>query len=228
MTLTADKMALIEDRKGRKDGGYSRLFGNEKLGWLLSRIHATVISSGTELERLIKEHVPVIDDLDKFLKQEIMPDGVFLADKPQLKKCNRLDFAGSEPDFMIFKRREGQQKCHMVELKDGDTFDTKKAAAEHRTMHSFISKNARHLPFFKVSAHFCCFNQDNKQAIITGFKQKIDPGEALTGREFCKLLEIDYETLIQSRNKDCEKNFSYFLSELIKIKEVKNQLKTKF
>ena len=70
--------------------------------------------------------VPNIDDLDAFLKQEIMPDGVSLARKPQIKRSAILDFAGSEPDFMVFKRRRGIQTCHIVELKDGHVFDTKR------------------------------------------------------------------------------------------------------
>ena len=87
-------MALIEKAKGRKDGGYTRLFGNEQLGHLISRMQSTVISSGTELERTIKDKVNLIDDLDSFLKREIMPDGVFVADKRKVKSCESLFFAG--------------------------------------------------------------------------------------------------------------------------------------
>ena len=40
-------MALIENAKGREEGsGYARLFGDAQLGWLMSRVQATVISSG--------------------------------------------------------------------------------------------------------------------------------------------------------------------------------------
>lgn len=43
-------MALIKDAEGRKDGGYTRLFGNEELGLLISKVQAAVITAGTELE----------------------------------------------------------------------------------------------------------------------------------------------------------------------------------
>ena len=79
---------------------------------------------------MISSMVPNVDDLDAFLEQEIMPDGVLIARKQQIKRSNTLDFAGAEPDFMVFRRRRNIQFCHIVELKDGHVFDTKKASAE--------------------------------------------------------------------------------------------------
>ena len=90
-------------------------------------------------------------------------------------------------------------------------------------MHSFIAKNAQHLQYI-VRAHFCCFNQDNKQAIIDGFKKKIAPEEAMTGREFCQLLEIDYDEIVENRSMQSPDNLDYFLSELVKIDSVKSWL----
>ncbi len=44
-------MSLIEKtKKGRKDGAYTRLFGNEALGSLISQVHATSIRAGNYLE----------------------------------------------------------------------------------------------------------------------------------------------------------------------------------
>lgn len=214
-------MALIKDAQGRYEGsGYVRLFGDPDIGRLVSRVHSTLISSGTELERIIKSKVELIPNLDEFLKQDIMPDGVFVADKAEIKKCKTLDFAGSEPDFLVFKRRQGQQKCHVVELKDGDSFDTKKASAEHRAMHSFISKNGARTSY-RMQAHFCCFNQNDRQAIIKGFKSVLAPEEAMTGREFCELLELDYMEIIKARATQGEENVRYFLTELVKIDSVR-------
>lgn len=220
-------MALIEKGKGRKDGGYTRLFANIELGHLMSRVQSAVISAGTELEQIIKTEVSIIDNLDDFLSQELMHDGIFVADKRKMKNCKTLDFSGSEPDFIIFKRRNNKQMCHLIELKDGDSFDTKKSAAEHQAMHSFISKNAQHLQFI-VRSHFCCFNQNNKAEILKGFKKKISIEEAMTGQEFCELLEIDYNAIVKKRKGDALENFNYFLSEIIKIDTVKNWFKNFF
>jgi len=218
-------MARLKDAKGKdSSGSYARLFDDTAVGRLMSRVHGASVKAGTELEHMIKERVQMIENLDEFLEQEIMHDGVFVADKHEVKGCDKLDFAGSEPDFVIFKRRGGEQRCHVVELKDGHVFDTKKAAAEHQAMHAFISKNSPHLPF-TVSAHFCCFNQDSRQAIVRGYKNKIPMDEAMTGREFCRLLELDYNEIVKSRPNDGPENLRYFLSELLKIDRVRRLLK---
>ncbi len=220
-------MALIKDRKGRRDGGYGRLFGDTELGELISKVQAAVISSGTELERIIADKMEKIEALDDFLTLDLMPDGVFLAIKKQIKASEILGSEGSEPDFVIFRRRDNKQHCHLVELKDGDTFDTKKAAAERTQMYTFIRENAQHLSY-KVSAHFCCFNQDSREAIHQGFKSKIEMDEAMTGREFCELLEIDYDEIVQARTTDQSENMAYFVRELAGIKAVRDLLLNHF
>ena len=221
-------MARIKDTKPKDvSGGYFRVFNNLELGTIFSRTHSAVIKSGTELEKIIRDKTETIDDLDEFLKQDIMADGVVLVHKSKIKKCKTLDFAGAEPDFIIFRRKDGKQQCHIVELKDGHSFDTKKAAAEHQQMHAFISKNAMNLQY-KVSAHFCAFNKDNRKDIVKGFKGKITIKEAMTGREFCHLLELDYDEIVEARKVHAEENIVFFLSELIKIDAVKRWLRKNF
>jgi len=218
-------MARIENAKVKSSSGaYDRLFGIPALGRLISRVQSAVISSGTELERIILDRVERIDDLDEFLQQEIMPDGVLIAPKKQIKKCQSLDFPDAEPDFLIFKRRGGRQHCHVVELKDGHQFDTKKSSAERRAIHSFIERNAQMLPY-RISAHFCCFNQDRQDAIVAGFKNKISQAEAMTGRQFCELLEIDYDDIVQKRQSEQPANVRFFLRELVKIDQVRDALR---
>ncbi len=204
-------------------GSYVRLFGNEALGELVSKIQSAVISSGSELEAMIVDAVPNIPDLDAFLEQEIMPEGVMLARKRQIKQSRTLDFAGAEPDFMVFKRREGQQTCHIVELKDGHVFDTKKANAERDAMHGFIQSNAKHIQY-RFRSHFCAFNQEDRQAIWEGFKKRIALEEVMTGREFCELLEIDYDSIVRARQADGSDNVEFLLSELVKIEPIRGRL----
>ena len=215
-------MAKIRGRTPKESsGGYTRVFDNEALGELMSKVHGTSISAGSELERLITERVETIDDLDAFLRKDIMPDGVLLGKKKKIKKCIELNAQGSEPDFMIFKRREGHQRCHIVELKDGHIFDTKKADCEREALHNFAKRNAGRLPY-RVSTHFCAFNQDDPEVIWKGFKQRIDIKEAMTGREFCDLLEINYDEIVEIRKQDAEDNIRYFLEELLCISETKS------
>src|SRR3954454_620180 len=95
-------MALIENSKGRKEGGgYERLFGSTHLGHLLSRVQATVISSGTELEKLITDLSEKIEDVDSFLENQQLPQGTFVISKKAIKG-SRLK-TDKEPDIIVFK-----------------------------------------------------------------------------------------------------------------------------
>ena len=217
-------MAKIRDRKTKDvSGAYKLVFGNAELGMLTSKVHGTTISNGVELENIVKSMVQNVSDLDEFLRLDIMPDGVFLATKKQIKKCQVLDSNNQEPDFLIFKRRDDEQRCHVIELKSGHAFDTKKASAERRALHGFVEKNGRNIPFI-VSTHFCAFNQDDKRAVREGFKNKIALEEAMTGREFCELLEIDYDEIVSMQSRDAADNFRYFAAELLKIPEVRQMV----
>lgn len=169
---------------------------------------------------MIQNRLRQIEDLDDFLEIEIMPKVVFMATKLQIKKCDTLDSSEAEPDFLIFKKRENKQSCYVIELKDGHQFDTKKASAERRMLHAFTQQNA-HRIHYTVQPYICCFNQDSKKTIVEGPKNKINISEVLTGREFCNLLELDYDEIVKSRGKDQERNLIYFLRELAKIGSVR-------
>ncbi len=218
-------MALIEKRQAaNSSGSYIRLFGDPDLGRLISRVHGAVIASGSELEKMISTRVKTIDDLDTFLCQEIMPEGVFLATKKMVKKCRAFTHRNSEPDFVLFRRRGGKQSCHLIELKDGHVFDTKKAQAERTAIHDFASRNGQHI-HYKIQTHFCAFNQERRQDIVAGFKNRIHVDEAMTGREFCALLEIDYDEIVTMRQRDQAANRDYFLKELAAIPSMRLRLK---
>lgn len=221
-------MARISDRNTKdSSGGYQRLFGVQELGYLISKVHGAVISAGSELERIILEKVDNIENLDEFLVPEIMPEGVFIAPKSQIKKCNQLDSLDAEPDFLVFKRRKGRQDCYVIELKDGDTFDTKKAAAERKALHSFTQYNGSQI-HYKMHIFVCCFNQNDKKTIVQGFKNEFNENEVLTGIDFCKLLEIDYNEIVNMRKKDQHENFNYFITELLKIEQVEKEIRKVF
>ena len=118
-------MARLKDANpGRTDGGYTRLFGVPELGALISQVHATSITAGTELERIILERSRShqIPDLDSFLAQDPIQNGVSVASKDAIKKCDTIDYSAAEPDFMIFRRAGAAQECLVLELKDGDAF----------------------------------------------------------------------------------------------------------
>ncbi|MBD0865635.1 MAG: hypothetical protein GDA36_08565 [Rhodobacteraceae bacterium] len=59
---------------------------------------------------------------------------------------------------------------------------------------------------------------------MNGFKGRITLEEAMTGRELCQLLEIDYDTIVEARRADGADNVAFFLSELVKIDSIRKQL----
>jgi hypothetical protein len=219
-------MALIENRKGRDDGGYTRLFGDPLLGHLFSRVQSAVIASGGELERFVIDHSSTIDDLDAFLDLDVVPEGVFVAPKRLLKKSKLINYADVEPDFVVFERRGKRHHCYLIELKDGDTFDTKKAASERHSLHKFMNAISPHIRF-SSSIHFCCFHRESRAQIVEGFKRKINDNEAMTGREFCELLNIDYEALVIKRKEHQQRNFDYFMDTLLSIPAVLHALEAR-
>ena len=215
------EMAKIEDSRPKGTSrGYHRLFGNEELGDLMSKVQSAVIRSGNELEELIKERITPIGDLNVFLGRDTLPEGIFLATKKEIKRCTELYINNKNPDFIIFKHRDGNQHCYIVELKDGHVFDTKKVLGERETLYRFAERNTENLKH-SISVHFCSFNQENPTVIWDGFKRGIPIEEVMTGREFCELLEIDYDEIIEERLQYIEGNMWYFVQSLLDISEVR-------
>lgn len=215
-------MAKIAERKTKHStGGYERVFGNTQLGRLITKVHATSISNGNELEKLIKSYVGArnIESLDEFLSGDSMPTGIYLASKSVVKKCTLFDTKKNEPGFLVFARRNGTQTCYVIELKDGHVFDTKKAAAEYGNLQDFVQTNASKIPY-AFAIKVVGFNQKDREAIVVGFKNKIATQEAMTGKEFCDLIEVNYNCIVEDRTSDQNENLEYFVNELTKIPAV--------
>jgi hypothetical protein len=228
-------MALIENTKGRRIGqspsGYTRLFGVEALGHLMSQVQGTVISAGTELEKLIWERVNRIEDLDKFITATIddtievrREDKIYVASKQQIKK-SLIVKSQYEPDFVAFNRHK--LTSSVIEVKDGDQFDTKKSSGEHTTLENFTKDISQALPF-SARMYLCAFNCETREEIYNGLKHKFPMKELLTGRELCNLLQINYDEIREVRTKDQQGNLGYFVGELLKMNIIWNMIEKQF
>ena len=205
----------IRDAKGRIDGnsGYTRTLGNEELG---------------KLERLIVERSEIIKDIDDFIGKTIegnIINGTYLCTKKIFRKSNKYTkgVEGIEPDLLIFII-ENMRICKVIELKDGDTFDTKKVIGERQHLEEFSKNFGSKIPFV-IEFYICSFNQEDKEVIKSGFKGAFDYENIMTGRELCQILGIDYNEIIQIRKNDTEDNFNYLVEELLKIPEIMNEIK---
>lgn len=225
-------MSKISNAKGRKDGnsGYMRVIGNEALGQLLSRVQATVISNGNELERIIAQQSNLIEDIDQFIndaERNKVENGTYLCLKRVFKKSTKYGKGVEkiEPDMLIFIVQE-YRICKVIELKDGDAFDTKKSQGEKEHLEKFATVFGAKIPF-TTQYFICSFNQEDKETIKIGFKNVFDYENILTGRELCEILNLDYDKIINSRKQDAKENLDYFIDEILLIPEIKEIIKSK-
>ncbi len=172
---------------------------------------------------MILDRVHTIDNLDDHLASSTIHQEITVVPKKAIKKSEIVSFDGVEPDFMIFVEKDNLKACHLVELKDGCAFDTKSSAAEKEHLHEFIRKNAQKLQY-TFEGHICCFNEQSREGIIKGFKNKITDEDALTGREFCELLQIDYDEIVNTCSKDRNENLQFFINNLIKDEKILKEL----
>ena len=172
-------MARISERKpGREDGGFTRTFGNAGLGALLSMTHATSISAGTELEKKIQDlhaNLMTAEQLGQFLKNQL-PNGKYVMSKELIRKhLKPIINSSHEPDFIVIV--VDGKRVFVVEVKDGDTFDTKKASGEVASVRAFAASFHAYLLGieldYTVETKICCFNQDDKEKILVGFKGRV-------------------------------------------------------
>ena len=219
----------MRNAKGRSQGsGYGRLFNDAALGELFSKAQATVISNGSELERILLEKTQNILDLEHFISEieegasQVYPEGIYLCTKKALKK-SRYAIEGIEPDLMIFLVQK-KRVCKIIELKDGDTFDTKKSAAEQEHLERFSKEFGCQVPF-STEYYICSFNQLDKEVIYTGFKKSFQMEHIMTGKELCDLLGLDYDAIIRTRLEDAEDNLRFFAEELVKIPAMREALR---
>lgn len=222
-------MSKIINAKWRNDGnsGYARVIWNQKLWKLISRIQSAVISNGTELEKMIIERSQLIHNIDIFIRNAeigIVQNGVYLCLKKIFKKSEKYAHLVKwmEPDMLVFIV-ESRRICKIIELKDGDNFDTKKSKWEKENLEKFANLFGAKIPF-STEYYICSFNQNDKEKIFHGFKWVFAYENILTGRELCKILKIDYDEIVEIRERDGRENFEYFIAELVNIPEVKMEI----
>lgn len=215
-------MAKICNAKvSTSSGGYNRVFNNDQMGRLMAKVQSTVISNGNELEKIILSKTQNIIDLDVYIEKVTigeMKNGTYVCTKRILRKSiYKLD--GNEPDLLIFIVQQ-RRVCKIIELKDGDSFDTKKALGEQEHLERFNLHIGAKIPF--VSDYYvCCFNQTNKEKIVEGFKNAFSIEHVMTGKELCEILGISYDEILEERKKDAKANIEYFYHELMGIPAIK-------
>ena len=105
----------------------------------------------------------------------------------------------------------------LIEIKDGDTFDTKKVAGEVESLLIVKEHLIKNRKIKDVSVYYCSFNARDKKQIENGTKNLLPENSAMTGKELCELLGLDFDKIVQERKSQQKENFDYFMKELKKI-----------
>ena len=77
-----------------------------------------------------------------------------------------------------------------------------------------------------ITIHYCSFNAINHEQIKKGAKGLLPEDSAMTGKELCKELGLDFEKIVDERRKYQKANLNYFLEELLNITELKEKIIT--
>ncbi|PLS67449.1 MAG: hypothetical protein CV045_13550 [Cyanobacteria bacterium M5B4] len=220
-------MALIEHSLGRQDedSGYGRVFGNSKLGKLISRVHVCAIRNGNELESLLREASPYKVELDKIITAATDRNPSHLvAFGTEIRKFRKFIPDAPLTDVVVYA--PDKNELFIVELKDGDTFDTKKADGELASAKKFADW-IRPRVSVSVNYYFCSFNQNSREKIVFGVKQRFGVDQVLTGAELCDLIGVDYTAIRLHREEHQAANREYFVNQLLQIPEIRKVVEEK-
>lgn len=192
-------MALI-DKGGRKDGksNYGRLFGNTELGQLLSRIHSAMIRSGYELEEILADQVQPdwlvpVEQVIKSIQNGASGDLPKMTVAFKDKALNRKAGYEGQADVVVFDHEA--RLGYVFELKLGDNFDTKKSSGELGPLERCRTRLANQTGY-TIQLFVCCFHQHDTETIWRGLKKRFSRDQVMTGRELCRLLDLDYEWVL--------------------------------
>jgi len=208
-----------EDKAPVEQSGYYRLTGNKKLAYLARRMHATVISNGSELERMICEEAQengitvaegnrckdflyyltsknnelVYFDKLNVSKEALESAGVALESKNKIT----VDGVWIRPDKSVL----------VCEYKDGDGFDTKKSDAEIKSLQKIVAWMT-HVGAQNLKAIMVLWNCYDLG--VSSVKSKEAAPYLATAADFISLLPegaINEAIINKKRYKDREQNF---------------------
>ena len=209
----------LSEAKGNPHGNYSKIFNSREIGFLISKVQSAVITSGTEIEKSIEDACEkkgiLITDIDEF--RENPKKGISIATKRTVKGTE-FSIDKNEPDYIVFEIGK-KRICHIVELKWGTDFDTKKAKGEIVQLKNCGKGIAENIEYM-TEIHMVCFTAADREQIHKGFKKFVDKKDAMTGREFCKMLGISFDSIENPIRKSYMPNRKFFIKELFKIKEL--------
>lgn len=236
----------MKGRKGDITGsGYYRLLQSQKdddkndgiakdIARLLSKIHSASISNGAKLEseyignetynkNCPKKEVCITDLVSlsnghyiniKFDKK-LWNDNEETENQPKKTETTEVDYITFEKDT---EKDTGKEtvKVKLFEIKDGDTFDTKKSRSELQSLEKVKKLLQDTYTNAEVTTYVVLWN--TKDLSENGFKAKLIDTMLITGKMMCELIgNLDYEKINHDRKCIGNKNLQYILSSMKRI-----------
>jgi hypothetical protein len=218
-------MVKLRESQGKSGESFARIFGNERMAVLLSKLQSAIIRSGFELETMLEaavspEIITTLDDLAEIAYDASSRPPVQVVFKPA-RPDPENPRKSIEADLLIVDNI--QRLFMLVEVKEGYVFDTKKADGELTSLKNITAWLAQEFAY-RAQYFLCSFNQENKEEIVQGSKKRFSLNHVLTGRELCTIIGIDYDDMCVERERDQQENRQYFLSELLAIPEIRQEI----
>ena len=245
-------LALVENAVPDKNvdielSGYFRLYGNTKIATLLQSSHSAVISNGSELEHYIeknskykvckvkvrttqkngtllknpkklKDTIPTFEDVlyNCFEKVDSYFPKIRIS-KEELKKHIDYDLK-SKKNIEVDGIWVINGEIFVAEYKDGFALDTKKSDSEINML-QILEEFFQNVP---CSLYLVLWNLDNiKDHSIKSLEAA---KYVITGREFSKIVNLDFDLINKSRDRYQKANEKYFITTALALNPVKGIL----
>lgn len=211
----------------------------QRIARLVSKIHSASICNGNKLEEFIGSadynlHAPKRNS--KIMHLSELASGHYLNIKFEKELWDTPKSQSTEIDYMLVRRKaapvpapedpedpeDAEKKKEdievaLFEIKDGDTFDTKKSREELNSLKEVSNLITKNLPGASVLCYVVLWNV--KDIAKNGFKAKLPDGITLiNGRMMCDIVKnIEYEKILHSRKEIGDKNLEFCINELRNI-----------
>jgi hypothetical protein len=208
------------------NSGYYRCFATKKddalafqIAEIVSDIHATTISNGNYLDSVIltspqfnpnkvvkkanSSNIKYDDCIGHYSKFAILK-----------KDCDKIKKTRIETDYVVIT----EHKVSIYEVKDGDTFDTKKSEGEIESLKIAAGFFQNTFPEKSILYHVVMWNATDIKK--TSFKSQDKPDTCLmTGKEFCNVVGCDFDAISSHRREKAQNHKDWMIEQMDKLHE---------
>jgi len=148
--------------------------------------------------------------------------GIKVVFSPRIAKAsNGHDING---DVVVFDH--AKKHLMVIEVKGGDTFDTKKASGELNSLQQSAAELSKATATRGLSHSVPRIKRTNRP-LVAGAKGRFSQEEVMTDRELCSILAIKFDAFRAGRGGEHAANLADFLGELVDIPEIAQRLRQK-